>query len=754
MSSMFARCSAAIALIAALVIPSTAFASGGGVQYSYSKVDLGGKTEWVLVPKAVNGLGGKASATTLKTAFELLRKDKRASYGKSTITVSGAPPKAKVTIKIDPKVARYSLIVIAESVYTLTELGATSVSFPGYASGALTREDVPFPAYTLTVPLWKAVGRFDTNAVMVQMPDGSLVPSRAIAKRWKSKDADLRKAVYSYLDAKDNYTVQTVAKLLPELKLPYKTQVVALLGHKDVSVRRAALGILEKDRNDNAVLDGVAKMLAAEKDDKAAGEAAKFLGQSTNSAYKVLLQYHVLKTGSDAEKIKAAKALSLNKDKRTVEHLQPLLESKNKKVASAAAKSLASIGADAAQMKAIKNTKIDKGVRLDIARDLGKDKNLKPSVAGLGYVASNGADHEALSALEKLAKKKNREATKVIEKFLSSPKENVRLGALAQLEVVGDADSTGAIAAAMKKGKNERDLEEAGYRIMVQQSMSTILDKTKDKNALVQRMAYRAVGERAQKEKGNKKAFSALESGVKSRDALVRGAAARAVGTYANSDAERILKAMVKDKSAAVRADVAHGIGYLKGGKLAKELEALLGDSDDSVKAEAARSLGKRGEAGKWNDIKALAKSRSADARAASMTAMAALVSRSDSKGVNEVISALSGAVTDKNIQVREAAIAALGTFGEEKAVTAISLQAGAEEERVRLAAIDALANTKKKSAVAVIADRLLDESHAVRKHAVRALGRLKAKSELSAHLKEEKDPDVKALISATLKKL
>ena len=40
--------------------------------------------------------------------------------------------------------------------------------------------------------------------------------------------------------------------------------------------------------------------------------------------------------------------------------------------------------------------------------------------------------------------------------------------------------------------------------------------------------AFRAVGERAQKEGGGAAAFSALESGVKSSDPLVRGAAARA----------------------------------------------------------------------------------------------------------------------------------------------------------------------------------------------------------------------------------
>lgn len=753
MNKMLARLTMTAVLAIAMLLPATVFAAGG-VRFSYQKVDLSGATEWVLVPIPVNGLGGKPSTTKLKTAFELLRKDKRASYGSSTISVSGNLPRAKVTVNIDKKVARYALIVMAETVYTLTELGVEKVSFPGYASGAISREDIPFAAYSLTVPLWKAVGRFSSDFVHVQMPDGSLEPSPSIAKKWKANDSGLRAAVYKYLDASDTYTVQTVAKLLPSLKIPYKSEVAGLLGHKASTVRSTALDVLEGDRNDGAVLKAVAKMLDKEKDAKLARKAAEFLGKSSNSSYAVLEQYWLLDKGSDAEKITATKALSLNKDKRTVGNLEPLLVDKNDKVAAAAAKALASVGADAAQTKALGNSKIDKGIRLDIARDLSGDRNNAPAIAGLTYVAKNGPEHEAIKSIEKLGKKKGDDARKAVEDFLDDSREPVRLAALDTLVDRGDIESISAIAVAIKKGKNAQDMEDGGYKLMVSQPLNSILGKTKDSNTLVQRMAYRAVGERAQKERAGAKAFGALESGVKSRDALVRGAAARAIGTFRDSKAANILKGMVKDKSGSVRADVAHGIGYLKEGTLYDELKTLLDDSDPEVQAEAALSLGKRGEAGPWDKIKALAGSSNASARAASMTAMAALVSRDDSQGVNEVISKLSGAVTDKDMRVREAAIIALGTFNIDKAVTSISLQAGAEEERIRITAINALANTKNPSAVPVIEDRLLDQNPRVREAAILALGKLKAKAPLQKHLKNEKDAGLKSLIQSTLKKL
>lgn len=753
MTNLLARVTAIAVFTVAAMVPATVFAAGG-VRYSYEKVDLNGATEWVLVPIGVNGLGGKVSATTLKTAFELLRTEKRASYGASTITVTGTPPRAKVTVNIDPKVARYALIVMSETVYTLTELGVDSVSFPGYASGAISRADIPFAAYSLTVPLWKAVGQFDSEFVQVRMPDGSLEPSKEIAKKWRAKDKGLTNAVYDYLKASDTYTVQTVAKLLPSLKLPYQSQVAGLLTHSAPSVRSTALEILAADRNDKDVLAAVAKMLAGEKDAKIAGEAAAFLGKSSNSAFSVIEQYHLLSTGSDAAKIAATKALSLNTDKRTVGNLEPLLVDKNDKVAAAAAAAIASIGDDDAQLRALKNSKIKAPLRLDVARDLATDKDTGPSITGLVYVAQNAPDHEAIQAIRALGEKKNDDARKAVESFLTSGKEPVRLAALGVLEQVGSADSLSAIAAAIKKGDNATEMEDAGYRIMLGQSLNTILAKTKDSNTLVQRMAYRAAGERAQKERAGAKAFSALEAGVKSRDPLVRGAAARAIGTFGDKQAADILKGMVGDKSGSVRADVAHGIGYLKEGVLAAELEKFLDDSDPDAQAQAMLSLGRRGEAAKWDKIKSLAGSRSPQVRAAALTALARLVSRDDKQGVNDVISMLSGAVTDREIEVREAAIVALGTFNVDSAVTSISLQAGAEEERIRITAIEALANTRNPSAVGVIEDRLLDQNPRVRHAAIVALGDLKAKAQLQKHLGNEKDAALQALIKSTMKKL
>lgn len=742
-----------LAVTAALLcIPALAFAEGG-VRYSYEKVNLGSTPEWVLVPRAVDGLQS-GSANDLRKAFEALRKDKRATYGKSGIAVSGNPPKAKVKVTIDSAVAQYALIIIAETVYTMSELGVDGVEFPGYASGTVTRDEVPFAAYALTVPLWKAVGRFSSPTVQVLMPDGSLEPSPEISKRWKSKDSKLRGALYDYLKASDVYTVTTVAKLLPSLDLPYASEVSALLTHDNATVRSAALETLEGVRNEEKVLDAVVAMMNAEKDDTLARAAAEFLDKAKSDKYSVQREYFLLDRGKQAERLLAAKELGSSKDSRTKDKLYDTLTDKDDGVARAAAESLAKLDADDEQKKALKNDKIAPPLRLDIARDLAEDKEKGSRVPGLVYVAEHGPDYEATAAVAQLGKL---DARSEVEEFLGSRKQYLRLAAAKALVSISSPSSLDAIAKAVKAGSDADTIEDAGYRIMLAQPLKTILDKTKDRDALIQRMAYRAAGERAQKEGAGAKAFKVLEDGVGSRDPLVRGAAARAIGTYKNDDAAKILAKLVSDKSATVRRDVAFAIGYLPEGKMADELKKYLDDSDSGVQAAAIDSLAKRGEAFAWDRIKALSADKSPEVRASALAAMARLVSRDDAQGVREVISKLSGGVTDKDLTVRESAVRSLGTFKDDSAVTSIALALGAEEESLRIASIEALANTGNRNATDLIGNALNDPSRNVRAAAIDALAQLKdasAKRALEERAKIEKDEELVAEIKKTIKKL
>ncbi len=745
------------ALIAALVtltISSSAAADAGTVRYSYEKVEIDTTTQWVLIPKAEISLKGKPTATHIKRAFTLLKKAKRGTYGGSAIIVKGNnPATAKVTVNISPKVSKYSLIIIAETVFTLTELGVKGVDFPGYTTGPMSREDVPFPHYALQVPLWRAIPSLSTPHAQVVFPDGSIHPSTEVAAKWRNKDPELVKALYSYLNAKDAYTVTNVAKALPTLKVPYAEQVAALLKDSRAAVRETALEVLEPERNNTVVADAAVAFLKAEKDAKLAAKGAEFLGKVKDKKYNIQKPLYYLEKGDEKASLAAAKELAGYKDERVVPALADHLTDKRLKVAFAAAESLEKVNAAAAQEKALKDSKVNADVRLQIARDLSEDKTVPQKIAGLNYLVLNAKEDEGTKAIVAMNSVKDDAARTTLESYITSDTRWTRRTTADELVNRGDVKSAAAFSRAIKSKKDAEYMEKAGYELMVKQPLKVVLEQTNVKDANVKRAAYSAVGERAQKEKkANAKTFKVLTDGLKSRDPLIRGACARAIGVFADKRAATALKTVISDKSDSVRADVATGMGNFKGAELLEELTKYLEDSSAEVQAAAVTSLGKRGEAGKWDKFKALAKHKSPAVRAAAMTTLARLVSRDDKQGVREVISLLSGGVTDDDLSVRIASVTALGTFKDDKAVTGIALQLNADEEDMRLAAIAALGETGHPSAKELVLSVANDPDKKVRREAIIAMGKLGATPLLKDRAKNEKDADLQALINQTLR--
>ena len=74
---------ATLVLFALFFVSSTATADGGAVRYSYEQAEIGDAVEWVLVPRSEKALNGDVDKAKLEKAFELLKKDKSATYGKA-----------------------------------------------------------------------------------------------------------------------------------------------------------------------------------------------------------------------------------------------------------------------------------------------------------------------------------------------------------------------------------------------------------------------------------------------------------------------------------------------------------------------------------------------------------------------------------------------------------------------------------------------------------------------------------------------
>lgn len=746
----------------------SAFAEGGSVRYSYELIQLPGGDQWGLVPVAEHkALTGKLSKAKLFDAFNLLKAAKKETYGHSSIQITGTlPDKAEVSVKIDSAMARngFAPIIMAETVFTLSELGlAGGVEFPGHFSGKMTREDVPFYAYTLTLPLWRVLPDKDISGAQVRLPDGTLLSMTEFKTRWKAKDAALIDALFSYLKSPQDYTVTQVLALLPELGIPYQAQVIPLLSAQSVTVRTHALRTLAAMREEPAVLTAVKAMMTADADAGLARAAAEFLGASKNQEFAIELPYFVLRNGTPAESVTAIDTLAgqfaskANARAGVIDVLATHLADERAEVASASAAALTKLGAADAQIAALKNIKVAEALRLRIAEGLADSKDETTAIIGLSYVASHTAERPAELAIRKLGALKSDAAGSAVQSFLSADTARKRLVSAQVLVARGDVRALPALSAAIQKSDADGKLEAAAYQLLAAQSLATILEQSDASDKVVKKIAYRALGERAVKEGGGAKVFEKLANGAKSSDAAIRGASASALGAFGSPDALEILRKLADDKSPEVRAGVARGLSQFKNGEEFEILEKYLEDASPLVIAAAIDAMAQREEAAKWATFRSLSEGGDWRVRTSALGALSRLVARDDARGVTSVLNLLSGAVSDKEPQVQLRALGLLATFNDPRATAGIALLLNAKEPELRVAAVEALGKTGHPSATSLVVSVLADANADIRRAAIQALGDLKARSAqatLKQRLEAEEDADLKNLIKQTLSQI
>ncbi|TXD31670.1 hypothetical protein FRC96_20395 [Lujinxingia vulgaris] len=741
-----------------------AWAQGGNVRFSYEEVRLADQRDYMLVPRAEGSLAGEVTTETLERAFESLRRAKRPTYGNSYVEVSGrVPERATVEVHIDRNHAQYALIIIAEAVYTMTEFGVPAVSFPGHADRPLTRADVPFAAYTLSVPLWKVVPPGPVTSAQVIMPDGELVAMSQVRERWASERGAVVDQVYSYLDAVQSHTVRSAVEVLPKLGELRLDAVLPLLSHEDARVRQSTLRVLEEEAGEERVLTAVAERMPDESSATLARAMAEFLGEARDKTFNVQKQFFLLRRGEDAEKLAAAEALAgFSGDERVVELLVATLSAENNELAMRAAASLEALDAHEARVAALGTDAIDAEVRLQLADDLSADdKPADVRLAGLSYIAKHRTEGHINQALNEVATLNTDAGRQALEAFLSDESARRRAAATEALVLQNNVASVAALRerAEDASGAEEERLTEAAYTIMVGQSLDEVLTQTESRNLAVQRVAYEALGERAARQGGSpsSQVLTRLLEGSESRDDAIRGAAARALGQIGGERALTRLSEMSEDRSAEVRRSVALALGNAPSNQQADTLTAYLDDSDPRVVAAAVDAMGMRNDPSAIERIRPMATHESPAVRAAALRALTTFTIGGDTESVRRHLGLLGGAVNDPAREVKIAALNQLGRFDLAMAVTNIALQVNSEEPELRAVAVRALGNTGHASAQPLVETALRDGATEVRREAIVAMAKMPGstkKARLQTRLESEDDPQLKALIRSTIEEI
>ena len=748
-------------LVATAGVVSVVSAEGGNVRYSYEEARIADAQEYILVPRAEGNLSGDVNSRTLEQAFETLRQNKRSVYGNSYASVTGDDPsQAHVEVHIDSDSAQYAPVIKAEAVYTLTEYGVSEVHFPDFIDGGLTRADISIPAYTLTVPLWKVLPPATLTSAQVLMPDNQLVSLDEVERRWNDDREALLDDVYAFLDTEEPYTARQVVQALPDIGEIRIEEVTPLLVHDDRHVRRRALGVLEGFEDERPALEAISDAVDDESRTSLARQMAEFLGASSIDEFSVEESLYLFEEGDVSEAEAAVEELTrYDGDERVLDVLRRALADDRGDIPTYAVEALDEIDAHQVRYDALEDDELDDDIRMTIAEDLSdEDYPEEVRIVGLTYQANHLDGGFANQALREVSQLDFDEARQRVEEFLNDETRSRRRAAIDALVERGDVESVEALVATADVSSDGDEMLQAAYDLMVAQPLEEIIDQTGSDSDHVQRVAYRAIGERAARENGFDDAIDTIEAGTEHSDAEIRGASAQSLGQIGSDEALDILAGLVDDADPAVRENVALALGEFDGDdEHADILVDYLNDSSSDVVAAAISALEKRGEPLAVGRIREMVDADAPAVRAAALEATITFMPNQEDDTVAEHIGMLSESLTDDDAQVQIAALEQLGRFEKSMAVTNIAQLLSTDDADVRSSAIEALASTGHDDAQPLIESALSDRAADVRSQAVESLADLlgeAARPELEARMEQEDDPEVKELIETQLQQI
>lgn len=737
-----------------LAFTTTAEAQYGatGVFYDYTQVTVGGRPQFVLMPRGTDAYSLDAPPqVSIPAAFRLLRDNKRATYGNASVTLSDADLAAgRVVVHIDPAQRDWYLIVVAETVYTFSELGIDRVDFPGLTDGPVGRADVPFMAFVLNAPMWRALPGRPVAAGMIVLPNGDQVAAGEFYDRWSEGDRVLRTQLLSYLES--GSSVEQIGVLAILGQEPVEGGLDAVMGLLDDTteqVRVQAVIFLAASGEPRA-MERLTEVLSSDESAAVRSAAADALGNTGDDRFRFFELEHRLAEAAGGDVAPALSAVLETGDPRAIAVAERYLEDADETVRGTAMAGLVSLGGTQQLVDRL-DGELPLFIRLQIAEVLITTTDGETKVRALESLVAAREGQIALDHLSRLLDEggspgQGDVVRQALERQLGHASQEIRVAVADALGRRGEAESLQALADASGREANSdvtAAFDASAIELMSHLAPSDVERHAGGRNVFLKRAAYVALGEFAQQGRGSQSTFRTLSDGLSATTPEIRGAAVLGLATYANGEAFASIAPLATDSDASVRRDVAQALGRFPVGQGSDLLRAFLEDSEDDVIAAALVSVGQRGEGDLLETVMGMTQSGSPRIRAGAARALSGLSYEEIERGVIET---LLSATSDDDDEVRIAAAEALSSFGSEMAVLGISQLTQDRNGEVRLRAIAALSQVQDRSAVGVLVSLLEDPQVDIRLAAVRALGELgmaDAVPQIMAALADEQDPGV-----------
>jgi HEAT repeat protein len=711
------------------------------VRFSYEAWSRGGQTQYVLVPRLVKLKQGLESKDRIREVFARLLRDKKNTYGNTRIAFKDAD----VYVYLDMNKAAYHPIVMAETVYSFTENGARKVLFPKKVAQGWTRDDVPYPAYVLAVPLWQGLPPNGITGALVRLPDGSLLAAAEARSRLEKKDEALLGAMWGYVDSGPKPATLAAIRAGITVKADdLQPRLLPQLRSADKDIRSAAIDGLEG--RDNAEVNAALREVMDEDPEAALKDrAAALLSKSKDPKFQTAALYHALRSEDPKVASEAATGLGTSKIAEATDQLVAVLGHKAPEVRAAAIASLMQRGDHGKLAARLDDSKLDAGVRIEIATALTEGTD-KPGVqSGLMHLAVNGSGEQAVAATTRLADFPSAATFAALGKALKHGEAPVRKAAAGTVGKLGQLDGLEPLAAAdADDAESGLDIHTAIRTIFAGQKLDTVLEYTRNKTPILRRGAVATLGAIVKRDgsKAGKKVIPTLRTLAKDKDPLIRAAAATSFGAIGGGEVKGDLLALGGDTAVEVQRAVAAALVAYRGDESKQILTGYLTNEDGAVFAHALDTLAAH-DVDSEEMKTAIGRGLNHDDAIVRRSATSALSAIAGSVPKRRLLSFFSERVFDKDVETRLRAVAGLSALEDERAVTAMAALLRDPVVEVRRQTLLAIGKSGSKSAVEVLSAGLEDDEPTVRRAALMAFAKLKAKS-AAPILKQyaEKEPD------------
>ncbi len=739
---------APLALVIGFSSPASAQLQSEGVVYAYMNMRVGAVQQPVIMPMPTEQVRPDMPLqSTIPAAFGLLRYGKPATYGNASVTISDALlAQERVAVNLDPATDASAFQVIsAETVLTFTALGIQTVIFPGWADEGLTAADISYATYRAQVPMWQALVGGSVPGADIVLPNGDREASVDFYARMERGDRELDGMVLDVLTGDDRVQKYYLLGVVAGLEIDdYEDAVIPTLSDEDPNYRAAALNALIPSEEDVA-WDAVVTMMGADPDPQLRAMAAAAIANGPLDSYRVYEVFYRAASEDPAVRMAAIGEMTTMDDPRVIAQLRTFLSLPDPAVQQSSVDALHALAAWDTLQGAMEDESLPENIRLQAATSLASDASGDAQRAGLVYRGLHTVGDVAIASVEVLATQSDREA---VEQFLAHHDPAVAIHATQVLAQSGDADALPALSGVGSNEALSLDLRyaagDACYSIMAEMSTSEIDRYASGSDAFLKRAAYRALGALAADGRAGSGVFDTLSTGLTSSDAGVRGASARALGSYGTPEALTAIMTVENDPEESVRADVALALGNFPGEAFADTVSptivGFVESSDPLVVAAALDSLNTLEQRQLLAVVLDKVRFPDARVRASAMRAAAGLANPAD---LRPVINAIGAGLRDDELANRVLAAQLLGQFNDSLAVLSISQVVNGPDAEVRYAAITALGVTQHGDAVGPLMALLEDPDREIRLasvEALRVLNRVTAIPGIEAQIARESD--------------